>query len=286
MAATKDCPAEISTDIDSLFEWKKVFQDLKTPDKIVRAIVKFDPSFVLVLENVLETHLNTLSQKVQENIKSAALACDGFDVLSDLKSLDLKIPSTLDDMYKHAEYLCNKIEDFYSSVRWYLKAAQQGHLQSQLKLVWLYYSGTCGARQDKKQAYEWLYKAVIYMRDKYMKKILVGPEASLEEMCRCIHSLEYPTERDETIYFLPLVFQHEKAAQTWLRDKISKKEGTYFKEMYILYHLMDDDDNERKYLLFDAVQLGSGFAMSDIGYNYRHGTNGYEYNIEKGCRIY
>lgn len=172
VAATKE--SQMSLELDSMFEWKELFKKLKTPEKIVKAIVNSNPSFVLTLKNYLETHLTSFSKKMQSNIQNLALYYDGFEVNLELDSTTVSptptpknvlstATSLPEGMYAYAKSL-ELQDDLEASSRWYLKAAQNGHLLAQHKMVWLFYSGTCGIKQDHKRSNEWLYKAATQLK--------------------------------------------------------------------------------------------------------------------------
>lgn len=280
-------PAEqVSTNLDSMFAWKEIFQKLQSPEKLAKAIIQFNPSFVLALENMMETHVLTLDQKTQENIKYTALIRDGFDLQRasiPQEHLTINVPSTPNDMFAYAKHLYFQ-EDFYASSRWYLKAAEQGHLFAQHKLVWLCYSGTCGIQQDQKEAYKWLYKVVIQMRANHAKNTTDKrlSWASLDILGQCIQSLEHPSDSaNAKVWFMSLLFAHEKVDETWFRNKISKNKkngvscGT---ELFMLMQIIDDNANtiaEKKQLLVEAVQQEFGPALHEIAQCYRFGTRGF-----------
>ena len=54
------------------------------------------------------------------------------------------------------------------SIKWYLKAAEQGHLTSQNQLGFKYAQGT-GVVQDYVEAYKWLNLAAAYGDEKFKK---------------------------------------------------------------------------------------------------------------------
>jgi len=61
-------------------------------------------------------------------------------------------------MYRHARGVRMSYENYSTAVKWYRKAAEQGHANAQFKLGYMYEDG-CGVDRNNSTAVEWYRKA-------------------------------------------------------------------------------------------------------------------------------